>query len=49
MATSSDVWALVERQHGVIAYRQLRAFGLSPSAIRHRVAGGRLHPLARGV
>jgi very-short-patch-repair endonuclease len=49
VATSSDVWALVERQHGVIAHRQLRAVGFSPSAIRHRVATGRLHPRARGV
>jgi hypothetical protein len=46
MATSSDasarIWALVERQHGVIAHRQLRALGLSPAAIRHRVTSGRL-------
>jgi very-short-patch-repair endonuclease len=53
VATSSDrskeIWALVERQHGVVAHRQLLALGLTSSAIRHRVATGRLHPKARGV
>ena len=40
-------WA--SRQHGVIAYRQLRALGLEPGAIKHRVAAGRLHRLHVGV
>ena len=46
---SAGVWALAERQHGPVAHRQLLALGLSPDAIRHRVARGRLHPKARGV
>ena len=40
-------WA--SRQHGVIAYRQLRALGLEPGAIKHRVAAGRLHRVHVGV
>lgn len=43
------IWALVKRQHGVIAYRQLREFGLGRSSIRWRVNCGRLHPIRRGV
>jgi predicted transcriptional regulator of viral defense system len=40
---------LADRQHGVVARRQLLALGLSPDAIDHRVALGRLHVLHRGV
>jgi predicted transcriptional regulator of viral defense system len=39
--------ALAERQHGVVARRQLTAIGLTPSMIKARVAAGtliRLHP-----
>jgi len=43
------IWGLVERQHGVIAHRQLRALGLSDKAIEHRVQRGRLRRLWRGV
>jgi very-short-patch-repair endonuclease len=43
------VWALVRAQHGVVAHAQLRGFGYSQEAIRHRVATGRLHVLHRGV
>jgi len=36
---------LAERQHGVVAYRQLVELGLGRGAIQSRVAKGRLHPL----
>jgi len=42
-------WDLVERQHGVIARRQLLALGYSAKGIRHRVSSGRLHVIHRGV
>jgi very-short-patch-repair endonuclease len=40
---------LAERQYGVVARAQLRALGLSNSAIRERVRQGRLQRLHRGV
>jgi very-short-patch-repair endonuclease/predicted transcriptional regulator of viral defense system len=43
------VWALVRRQHGVIARAQLLDLGMSRKAIEHRIAVGRLHPLWRGI
>jgi very-short-patch-repair endonuclease len=43
------VWALVRRQHGVISRQQLLRLGFSATAIDHRIARGRLHPLWRGV
>lgn len=43
------VWALVRRQHGVIARWQLLALGYSPKAIRHRLGRGRLHVIFPGV
>jgi hypothetical protein len=42
-------WALAARQHGVIALFQLYELGFTLSAIKHRVATGRLHPVRRGV
>jgi len=42
-------WDLVERQHGVVARRQLLALGYSSKRIRHRLASGRLHRLHQGV
>jgi very-short-patch-repair endonuclease len=42
-------WDLVERQHGVIARRQLLEMGYSARGIRHRVESGRLHLIHRGV
>jgi len=36
-------------QHGVITLAQLVEIGLSPRAISHRVAAGRLHRIHRGV
>ena len=40
---------IAERQHGAIAARQIAPLGLSPSALRDRVAGGRLHRVHAGV
>jgi predicted transcriptional regulator of viral defense system len=40
---------LAERQHGVVARRQLVALGLGSRAIDHRLECGRLHLLHRGV
>jgi very-short-patch-repair endonuclease len=40
---------LVERQHGVISRRQLTERGLTPKAIEHRIANGRLRPIYRGI
>lgn len=42
-------WAIVDRQHGVIAREQLLELGFSRHAINHRLATGRLHPVAIGV
>ena len=39
----------MRRQHGVVTRSQLLEIGLSPSAIKHRVASGRLHQVTRGV
>jgi REase_MTES_1575/Transcriptional regulator, AbiEi antitoxin len=44
-----EVGELAQRQHGVVAHRQLTDIGLSPSAIRRRLGLGRLHPVHRGV
>jgi hypothetical protein len=40
---------LAERQHGVVARRDLLAAGVTSRAIRHRVVRQRLHVLYRGV
>ena len=40
---------MVRQQHGVVTRAQLLALGLSRNAIEHRLARGRLHPVARGV
>lgn len=41
--------AVAARQNGVVMRGQVRRCGLSPDAIKHRLARGRLHPLHRGV
>lgn len=48
-ALDSAVWELVERQHGVVARRQLLGLGFSEKAIRHRRASGRLHRVHQGI
>lgn len=47
--SAARLWALVARQHGVVAHRQLRELGMHPQAIKRRVASGRLHRLWPGV
>lgn len=49
MSIDHAIAALAERQFGVVALWQLTALGLSASAVRGRVATGRLHPIHRGV
>ena len=41
--TQPTVWALARAQHGVVTRAQLGTLGFTESAIRHRVAKGRLH------
>ncbi len=48
-ARNRDTWRLVGRQHGIVARPQLLALGFSARAIEHRLANGRLHPVARGI
>jgi very-short-patch-repair endonuclease len=40
---------LAAKQHGILTRRNLLDLGFSHDAIRHRVAVGRLHPVARGI
>src|SRR4051794_30043416 len=40
---------LASRQHGVVAWWQLRPLGVTRNAIRRRRENGRLHPVHRGV
>lgn len=52
MATRNSkalAWDLGQKQHGVVARRQLLALGFTPEAIKHRQRRGRLHPAGRGV
>jgi hypothetical protein len=42
-------WRLAAAQHGVITRAQLLDLGLSPRAIKHRIATRRLHPLTGGI
>jgi very-short-patch-repair endonuclease len=46
---SRQAWKLAERQHGVVARRQLLELGFNRREIEHRVARGRLHRVMRGV
>jgi len=48
-ARNRKAWRLVARQHGIVARGQLLALGFSAAAIQHRIAYGRLHPVARGI
>src|SRR5918995_2525756 len=47
--STARLWELAEAQHGVASRAQLLGLGLSPDAIKHRFATGRLHPIWRGV
>lgn len=47
--SDGQIAAVAETQHGVVAHAQLMGIGLSPEAIKRRVAAGRLHRLHRGV
>lgn len=44
-----DIARLAEGQHGVVARRQLMGLGLGEDAVDHRLAIGRIHPVAHGV
>ena len=46
---SSEIWALVKRQHGVVTRQQLLDRGLTAKGITHRIARGRLHRVGQGV
>lgn len=46
---AANVWRIASEQHGVIALFQLLELGYSMSAIKHRIANGRLHPIRAGV
>ncbi len=46
---AAAAWELVRRQHGVISRAQLIGLGYTSSAIRHRLATGRLFEVHRGV
>jgi very-short-patch-repair endonuclease len=41
--------ALASPQHGVVARAQLIELGMTPRAIKHRIARGRLHPVIKAV
>jgi very-short-patch-repair endonuclease/predicted transcriptional regulator of viral defense system len=43
------IWALAERQHGVVTRAQLLELGFNRGAITHRIELGRLHRVHRGV
>jgi len=51
LAVSFDaaVAEIADRQHGLVAHRQLVALGLGPGAIKHRMGTGRWHSVHRGV
>ena len=42
-------WEMVRRQHGVVTRGDLLALGFGHRSIEHRIASGRLHPVAAGV
>ena len=48
-ARSARAWALAARQHGIVTRRDLLGLGFTAEAIKHRIAKGRLHPVARGI
>jgi hypothetical protein len=46
---SGAAWKLARAQHGVLARSDLLALGFSAKGVKHRVATGRLHPIATGI
>lgn len=48
-ARSGAAWRLARVQHGVLTRGDLLALGFSDKGVKHRVASGRLHPVAAGV
>lgn len=48
-AIDTAIARLAERQHGVVARRQLVKLGLGERGVDHRIASGRLHPVVPGV
>ena len=46
---SREAWRRARAQHGVLTRSDLLGLGFSKIAIEHRVATGRLHPIARGI
>jgi very-short-patch-repair endonuclease/predicted transcriptional regulator of viral defense system len=44
-----ELAAMAQRQHGVVARRQLRALGIGDGAIKARLRMGQLHAVHRGV
>ena len=46
---AARAWAIANRDHGIVAARELLALGYTWDAIRHRRKTGRLHRQARGV
>lgn len=48
-ARSREAWRLARARHGVLTHADLSALGFTAEAIEHRIATGRLHPVARGV
>jgi very-short-patch-repair endonuclease len=47
--SSSAVWALARKQHGVITRAQLLELGFNSDEIQHRLEKGRLHRVGHGV
>lgn len=48
-AVTAAIRQLAERQHGVVAWRQLRELGLTAGAVRNRIRRGHLITIHRGV
>jgi Protein of unknown function (DUF559) len=48
-ARSGAAWRLAHAQHGVLTRQDLLGLGYSEKGIKHRVASGRLHPIAAGI
>jgi hypothetical protein len=48
-ARSGAAWRLAQAQHGVLTRADLLGLGFTERGIKHRVASGRLHPIAAGV